>query len=196
MAIPPFWQKLADWLNWLCPVRSALKRTPVQDFNYFSITFYCIISITYQKIGDLFCLIHISGLSHSVGRAFFSPRVRLNCSCQVVGHNRSSSLRYDQDFFVPIFCSHRYFMLTFLSGLSFDVCLYIPAHSNRVALQSKSCVNPKTKCTPSVIFTIVPKVKCFLKSIRQVIYKTHCRYGVRNSSIKTLVIWNLAYTLE
>ena len=130
------------------------------------------------------------------GRAFFSPRVRLNCSCQVVGHNRSSSLRYDQDFFVPIFYSHRYFMLTFLSGLSFDVCLYIPAHSNRVALQSKSCVNPKTKCTPSVIFTIVPKVKCFLKSIRQVIYKTHCRYGVRNSSIKTLVIWNLAYTLE
>ena len=26
-------QKLADWLNWLCPVRSALKRTPVQDFD-------------------------------------------------------------------------------------------------------------------------------------------------------------------
>ena len=51
----PFWQKLADWLNWPCPVRSALKRTPVQDFDSFSIMFYYIISTTYQKIGDLFC---------------------------------------------------------------------------------------------------------------------------------------------
>ena len=99
------------------------------------------------------------------GRAFFSPRVRLNCSCQVVGHNRSSSLRYDQDFFVPIFCSHRYFMLTFLSGLSFDVCSYIPT-----GLHSKvNHVNLKIKCTPSVTFTIVPKLKCFLKSMPQVI---------------------------
>ena len=61
-----FWQKSADWLNWLCPVRSALKRTPMQDFNSFSIMFYYIISITYQKIGDLFCLVHISELSHSL----------------------------------------------------------------------------------------------------------------------------------
>ena len=50
----PFWQKSADWLNWLCPVRSALKRTSVQDFNSFSIMFYCIISITYKEVGDLF----------------------------------------------------------------------------------------------------------------------------------------------
>ena len=28
--------------------------------------FYSIISTTYQKIGDLFCSVHISGLSHSV----------------------------------------------------------------------------------------------------------------------------------
>ena len=35
--------------------RSALKRTPMQDFNYFSIMFYYNISTTYQKIGDLFC---------------------------------------------------------------------------------------------------------------------------------------------
>ena len=42
-----FWQKLA--------VRSALKRTPVQDFDYFSIIFYYMISSKYQKIGDLFC---------------------------------------------------------------------------------------------------------------------------------------------
>ena len=26
-----------NWLNWLCPVRPALKRTHVQDFNAFSI---------------------------------------------------------------------------------------------------------------------------------------------------------------
>ena len=65
---PPFylfWQKSADWLNWPCPVRSALKRTPVQDFYCFSIMFYYIFSNTYQKIGDLFCR-YISGLSHSV----------------------------------------------------------------------------------------------------------------------------------
>ena len=40
--------------------------SPVQDFNHFPIMFYCIISTTYQKIGDLFCPAHISGLSHSV----------------------------------------------------------------------------------------------------------------------------------
>ena len=38
----PFLQKLADWLNCLCPVRSALKRTPVQDFDSFSIMLYYI----------------------------------------------------------------------------------------------------------------------------------------------------------
>ena len=45
--------------------RSALKRTPVQDFYYFPIMFYYISTIC-QKIGDLFCLDDISGLSHSV----------------------------------------------------------------------------------------------------------------------------------
>ena len=50
----PFWQKLADWLNWPCLVKSALKRTPVEDFNSFSIVLYYINSTTYQKIGDLF----------------------------------------------------------------------------------------------------------------------------------------------
>ena len=29
----------------------------MQDFNYFSIFFYYIFSTTYQKIGDLFCLV-------------------------------------------------------------------------------------------------------------------------------------------
>ena len=39
--------------------RSALKRTPMQDFYSFSIIFYYIISTgTYQKIGDLFCPVH------------------------------------------------------------------------------------------------------------------------------------------
>ena len=36
----PFWQKSADWLNGLCPVRSALKRTSVQDFSSFCIIFH------------------------------------------------------------------------------------------------------------------------------------------------------------
>ena len=36
-----------NWLHWPCPVRSALKRTPVQDFDSFSIMIYYIISITY-----------------------------------------------------------------------------------------------------------------------------------------------------
>ena len=63
-----FWQKLADWLKWPCPVKSALKKTPVQDFNFFSIKFYYIISTTCQKIGDLFCSVHIFGLSHSVDK--------------------------------------------------------------------------------------------------------------------------------
>ena len=59
----PFWQKSADWLNLICPVRSAaLKRTPVENFNSFSAMFYCMISTTHQKIGDLFCPFLISGL--------------------------------------------------------------------------------------------------------------------------------------
>ena len=38
----------------------------MQDFNSFSITFNYIISTTYQKIGDLFCPVHIYGLLHDV----------------------------------------------------------------------------------------------------------------------------------
>ena len=58
-AIPPFW---AEWLEWVCPVRLALKSTSMQDFNYFPLVMYYIISTTYQKIGDLFWSVHISGL--------------------------------------------------------------------------------------------------------------------------------------
>ena len=37
------------------PIRSALKRTPMRDFNSFSIkVYYILISTTYQKNGDLF----------------------------------------------------------------------------------------------------------------------------------------------
>ena len=38
----------------------------MQDFNSFSITFNYIISATHQKIGDLFCPVHIYGLLHDV----------------------------------------------------------------------------------------------------------------------------------
>ena len=68
-AIPPF---LADGLGWLCPVKSALKRTLMQDLNSFSIMIYYIISTPYQKIGDLFCPVHISWLSHSVDTSYLT----------------------------------------------------------------------------------------------------------------------------
>ena len=58
-----FWQK---GLGWLCPVRSALKRTPLQDLNYFSIMFYNNISTTYQKIGDLFCPVFVPVLDFHI----------------------------------------------------------------------------------------------------------------------------------
>ena len=68
-----------------CPVKSALKRTPVQGFNSFYIMFYYIISTTYQKIGDLSCHVHISGLSPSVHRAYAQIAAWLNthslCYC-------------------------------------------------------------------------------------------------------------------
>ena len=64
--IQPISRFLPKRVGWPCPVRSALKRKPVQYFNSFSIMFYYIFSTTYQKIGDLFCPVHISGLSHSV----------------------------------------------------------------------------------------------------------------------------------
>ena len=52
-------------------VMSVLKRTPMQDFNSLPIVLYYIISTTYQKIGDRFCPVHISGLLHSVNRFIF-----------------------------------------------------------------------------------------------------------------------------
>ena len=53
-SIQPISQFLTKRVGWPCPVRSALKKTPVQGFNSFSIMLYYIISTTYQKIGDLF----------------------------------------------------------------------------------------------------------------------------------------------
>ena len=66
---------MADWLGWPCPVRSALKRTAVQDFNYFSIIFYYNISNTYQKIGDLFFPFHISGLVSMGAMGVLAPTI-------------------------------------------------------------------------------------------------------------------------
>ena len=40
--------------GWPCPVRPALKRTPVQDFNSSTVMFYYFLSTTFQKIGDPF----------------------------------------------------------------------------------------------------------------------------------------------
>ena len=52
---------LPKWIEWLCPVRSALKRTSVQDLNSFSIMIYCIISTTYLKIWRHILPCYISG---------------------------------------------------------------------------------------------------------------------------------------
>ena len=61
---------------WLSPVKSALKRTPVPDFNTFSIMFYSIISTTYQKIVDRFCPV-IFLVFHTV----WLGRNQVYCSC-------------------------------------------------------------------------------------------------------------------
>ena len=63
-AIPSFLAEIS-WIGYALD-RSDLKRTPMQDFISFSIVLYYIISITYQKIGDLLCLVDISVHSHSV----------------------------------------------------------------------------------------------------------------------------------
>ena len=51
---------------------SPQKDTRV-GFQLFSIMFYYLISATYQKIEDLFCPVHISGLSHSVDHTLLHP---------------------------------------------------------------------------------------------------------------------------
>ena len=70
---------LPKWVGWLCPVRSALKRTPVQDFNSFSIMFYNIISTTYQKIGDLFCLVIFLDFRTVCYMTFFKHKGKFVC---------------------------------------------------------------------------------------------------------------------
>ena len=59
----PFCQK---GLGWPCQVGQPSKGHPCRILILFSIMFYYIISTTYQKIGVLFCPVHIFGVSHSV----------------------------------------------------------------------------------------------------------------------------------
>ena len=58
-----FWQIGLDGCALLC---QPSKGHPCRVLILLPIMFYCIISTTYQKIGNLFCPLHISGLSHSV----------------------------------------------------------------------------------------------------------------------------------
>ena len=51
--------------------------TPLQDSSSFSIMIYYTFSNTYQKIGDLFWPVHISGLSHSVSNKSFENILKL-----------------------------------------------------------------------------------------------------------------------
>ena len=59
------------------------------DFNSFPIMFNLIISTTlstHQKIGDLFCHVHISGFSHSMVQMFFQLRVVYYIFLNKCGH--------------------------------------------------------------------------------------------------------------
>ena len=84
----PFWQKSANWLNWPCSVRSALKRKPVQDFNSFSIMlYYIIIAPHIKKLESYFALfifldfhtvcnfILVSFKSFELGKYIVSPKI-------------------------------------------------------------------------------------------------------------------------
>ena len=86
------------WMAMPGPVRSALKRTHIEDFNYFPIMFYYIITTKYQKIGELFCPVHISGLLHSVG----SKRV----FCHIYFKYQTQSI---MDYFCP-YCFFQYYI--------------------------------------------------------------------------------------
>ena len=48
------WPVQPQRVEWLCPIRSDLKRTTVLHFNSFFIMFHYIFSTTYQKLGDPF----------------------------------------------------------------------------------------------------------------------------------------------
>ena len=56
----------------------------MQDFNSFSILFYYIISTTYQKIGDLFCLVIFLDF-RTVWVVHISNQVLLDCvDCELI----------------------------------------------------------------------------------------------------------------
>ena len=74
----PFWPK---GLGWPRPIMSAFKRIPVQDFNSFFIIFCYIISTKYKKFGNLYCPVHISGISHGV--SFISKIIHYSLWCGV-----------------------------------------------------------------------------------------------------------------
>ena len=53
-------------MEWPCPLWSALKRKPMQDFNSFSIMFYYIFSTKHQKNWRHIYSCYISWFSHSL----------------------------------------------------------------------------------------------------------------------------------
>ena len=101
--IQPISRFLPKRVGWPCPVRSALKRTPMQDFNYFSIMFYYIFSTTYQRIGDLFCPVIFLD---------FRTVCRANCRIQFTVHGKVDTF-YLQSTFVFTFWK----ILSFFSNI-------------------------------------------------------------------------------
>ena len=84
--IQPISQFLPKRVGWPCPVSSAFKRTPVKDFNHFSIMFYYINSTTNQKIALLYfwtfaqCLIHVVPTKWYLAAAIPSPKIVYSCA--------------------------------------------------------------------------------------------------------------------
>ena len=70
-----------NWLNWPCPVRSALKRTPFKDSNSFSIMTYYIINyvVPHIKTFETYFALFISLNFHTVhSDAFFRSQRDIN----------------------------------------------------------------------------------------------------------------------
>ena len=144
----PISQSLPKRVGWPCSVRPALKRTPVQNLNSFSIMFYYIISTTYQKIWDLFCPVHIFGLSHSVSTlGFFCNTVHRGVFCKFpfrwiyyYGSNKSTEKETDKTHLCAV-----YSLLTMHSSQCTMLCWinFCPVQSH-TAIDKKLMLRPFT----------------------------------------------------
>ena len=124
-------------VGWPCLVRSALKRTPVQGFNSFSIMFYYIISITYQKIGDLFWPhIFLNFCTVCQVNIFYYLEPRL----QWASSKHRSSEEVFANFFIKVLKLHKglHIVTLFLCSHTAAVFLYSPQDFRSIWLAMRS----------------------------------------------------------